>query len=930
MSGMPDGDGSAGGMFFLSGLRLWKLWLKIFAGGESMKLKDLGRYGIPESVLAAWQSRQGEYLLPLQEKAVRFGILDDKRGEGRNNLLITAPTSAGKSFCGEIAAIGALMHRRKAVMLVPLKSIAEEKYNYYRRCYDDIGIKIIVASGDHPENDHAFESGDFDLALAIYEKFNRLLTINPAILRQLGLVIVDEMQMLSDPERGAELEMALTKTIITDAGPRIIALSAVLDDEKNLAQWLEAEVIREANRPVDLLLGVICNGHFKFRSFNSGLEGEEKIEIGGGGDLTEATIELLKKDDSRKLVFLKSRRDTINAAFKLAASSGWSPARETIANLEGEEPSFLIRALRQTLSRGVAFHNADLTPSQRTAIEQGYLSGEIKIIFTTTTLAMGVNLPAELVLLETMKYSDSGTDGKAALVPITVAEFQNIAGRAGRFRIGRNIQSGRAAIMADSDFEYEVLWSGYIDAPRGERLESVLKNREFDDILLDFVVYENGTRKITIENLLNKTFFHFCGDSYDAAAIKNCLEKLSQLALLRPDHTPTPVGLVSAGSGITVQIYGNYRRLLDIRYPETLLGWLFLALSGGRINPALIGLSRLEFYNRSYEKLLYQRYDNYINELDLYAERQLGRETLDFRTAAILKAVFLLTEWADGADVESLEPRYQLHHGQIISLADTAGWLIGSLARLIEANEADSPVAARLDEYAFRVQFGIEPEMNEIYYRMRRILNRKDYKILAQHEIRSLRDLVSAGSDKLAEFIKPESKLARVIQEIDNLNEEDKMQNQINLGNCPVKTGHQNPVNFSSRFGAYPARVELDGRYEGERYLIIIDGFPIRLTGKSFKYLVKLAHSRLTNNDGWIYKDDIEVGFNQARYLYRLKQEINHDGGSPWPVFENNRLGYYRLDLEPSKISLNFDNLREHPDYELRQIAERFSPRQAG
>lgn len=124
--------------------------------------------------------------------------------------------------------------------------------------------------------------------------------------------------------------------------------------------------------------------------------------------------------------------------------------------------------------------------------------------------------------------------------------------------------------------------------------------------------------------------------------------------------------------------------------------------------------------------------------------------------------------------------------------------------------------------------------------------------------------------------------------------------------------------------GFRPALLELDGSYQGERYLVRIDGFPIRLTGKSFKYLVKLAYARLTHPEGWAYKDDIEVGFNQARYLYRLKQEINAGtgGNHPWQIFENNRLGYYRLDIEPARISLNLENLKSHPDYELRHIAE--------
>ncbi len=117
-----------------------------------------------------------------------------------------------------------------------------------------------------------------------------------------------------------------------------------------------------------------------------------------------------------------------------------------------------------------------------------------------------------------------------------------------------------------------------------------------------------------------------------------------------------------------------------------------------------------------------------------------------------------------------------------------------------------------------------------------------------------------------------------------------------------------------------PETIEIDGTFEQERYLVKINGFPVRLTGKSFKYLTKLAWSRMKRDPGWVYKEDIEVGFNQARYLYRMKNEIKEGVQSGWPIIENNRLGYYRLNIDPEKIRINTDNLREHPDYEIRSL----------
>jgi len=118
-----------------------------------------------------------------------------------------------------------------------------------------------------------------------------------------------------------------------------------------------------------------------------------------------------------------------------------------------------------------------------------------------------------------------------------------------------------------------------------------------------------------------------------------------------------------------------------------------------------------------------------------------------------------------------------------------------------------------------------------------------------------------------------------------------------------------------------PESVEVDGECYKERFLIRINGFPVRLTGKSFKYFTRLAWSRLHSESGWVYKEDLESGFNQARYLYRMKNEIAAAFTSSWAVIENNRLGYYRLDIDPSRIDIDLDNIKDHPDYEVNSLA---------
>lgn len=135
-----------------------------------------------------------------------------------------------------------------------------------------------------------------------------------------------------------------------------------------------------------------------------------------------------------------------------------------------------------------------------------------------------------------------------------------------------------------------------------------------------------------------------------------------------------------------------------------------------------------------------------------------------------------------------------------------------------------------------------------------------------------------------------------------------------------IVTSPVNQSGISPMLFVQPEMIEIDGSYEKERYLVKINGLPVRLTGKSFKYFIKLAWSRLNGESGWIYKEEIEHGFNQARYLYRMKGEINRGLNAEWPIVENNRLGYYRLNADPSKIRINIDNLKNHPDYEVRAL----------
>ena len=893
-----------------------------------MKVGDLEKYGIPSRVIKRWRTRQGEYLLPVQQTAVQKKLLGNSgewQKQKEHNMIISAPTSSGKSFCAEMSAIQSLASRHKVVMLFPLKSLIEEKYRLFDETYAPLGIKTLILTGDHPENDKLFLFGDYHIALCIYEKFDSFLTSSLDILKNIGLVVVDEIQTIAEPGRGAVLEQLLTKIKSSVYTPSILGLSAVIGDDNSsagkLASWLDASVVEERIRPVELIRGVAAEGTYRFRSFNSHIDGEESFEsTDASDDPFELFTRQVKTSCGSTLIFLKSRIETVNAALKLAYVVDWQEATEAVEKLSSEEPSFLVRSLKQALSKGVAFHNADLTQKQRTVIEQAFINKEIKAIFSTTTLAMGVNLPADTVYLETLKYASGKYGGKPSLVPVSRAEFDNMTGRAGRLLSGGLQSKGKAIVLARSEFDRDILWSSYISCEQSEEFESAFYSRPIEDWLLNMIASGLITSRNNkdAEALFAKTFCgQFGGLANDFPAL---FDQLVMLGMVVEDSATsllavTPFGRAATKYNLSVSEATYYRYVVNENIPDSPFGWLSLVLSGtGWSLPPSI-LNRYEQLSGTPLRMFYQEYESFADEAVLLLGENYRHKQLSFRQAASLKAVLLLEQWRQLVPVQTLEERFQMHLGQIMSLGETAGHLLSSVSELMQSEERDMPLKKKLADLSFSVRFGLPAEFRAVYESFGDLLNRSDFSVLQNAGIMSLGDFCAMEESVQKMFLIGKDKLMKINEKIELIKEEVQMDSRTN-------SVAVNDAGMMSMMFSEPEMIEIDGSYESERYLIKINGLPVRLTGKSFKYFIKLAWSRVYGESGWIYKDEIENGFNQARYLYRMKNEVGRGVSSDWSIFENNRLGYYRLNIDPSKIKINMENIKNHPDYEVRMLVE--------
>jgi len=416
-----------------------------------MKIKSLKDYGIPYYILDIWEKHYSPYLLPIQEEAVRdYGVLDgggrvnDRAGrmnptptfamterekvrndrnhphpalspqgrgdieesspQGREldykNLLVVAPTSSGKTFIGEMAAITQLIHQKKVLYLVPLRCLAEEKYRHFKNLYGNCGLEIVVSTRNHKVDDYRIIQGNYQIAVMVYEKFYSFLLQHPRFLLDVSLVVLDEMQLIHHPKWGPLLEDIIDHLRRKDGTLRIIALSAWIENQEALRKWFSAPALISPQRPVELRKGMVREGIFKYITppdnhtyqreifFN-----QEAVQDNCFGDYLLETVRYFIKQNESTLIFFSTSAETRKWAKWLASRLESTPTSSAIEELKEMEETLSRDELLELLPKRVAYHNQDLTWEERNLVETYLKKGEIKVICATNILALGITIP---------------------------------------------------------------------------------------------------------------------------------------------------------------------------------------------------------------------------------------------------------------------------------------------------------------------------------------------------------------------------------------------------------------------------------------------------------------------------------------------------------------------------------------------------------
>ena len=432
----------------------------------SANIYDLAETGISKFVLDVWAERFPEGLNRLQTMAVNeYQILDSA------SVLVVAPTSAGKTFVGEMAAIRAISEGRKVVFLLPYRALVNEKFEEFEAIYaDKLGLRVIHCSGDYLDQTGLFVKGKFDIAILTYEMFLSLAVGQPFILHRLGLVVLDEAQFIADTNRGISIELLLTYLRVArkwGVQPQLVLLSATIGELNHFHEWLDVQALISDSRPVPLEIGVLDRrGTYEYLS----VEGKQLttqflspsliIQRGkkpSSQDVIVPLVRALLADQKAKekiLIFRNQRGSTEGCANYLANELGLPPAETVIQSLPAHDLSSASASLRRALAGGTAFHNTNLIRDERVLIERAFRDsdGPVIVLTATTTVAAGVNTPASTVIIVEHDYPWEGTT-------LSVAEVKNMAGRAGRLGFREN---GTAIILAVSPLQRQQLFRKYV------------------------------------------------------------------------------------------------------------------------------------------------------------------------------------------------------------------------------------------------------------------------------------------------------------------------------------------------------------------------------------------------------------------------------------------------------------------------------------
>ena len=345
---------------------------------------DMKRLKIPKEFKNVLLNYGNTKLLPVQYLAIKEGLL---KGE---DLLVVSATGSGKTLVGELAGITQALKGKKFVFLTPLVALANQKYRDFKKKYSKLGLKVAIKVGRNrvkakgelnlPDSDVS----KADIVVATYEGIDYLLRNgNSNSLSNLGVVLIDEIHMIDDEDRGTRLNGLIKRVKHLYPKTQIIGLSATVKNPDFLADEFNMKLVEYSERPVPL------ERHLVYVRNEA-----QKRHIMQRLVKREFNTKSKKGFRGQTIIFTNSRRKT-----------------HQIANF-----------LSNKHINAHAYH-AGLSYYKKEKIEKDFDKGRISCVVTTAALAAGVDFPASQDIFDSLVMGNKW---------INPNEFAQMLGRAGR------------------------------------------------------------------------------------------------------------------------------------------------------------------------------------------------------------------------------------------------------------------------------------------------------------------------------------------------------------------------------------------------------------------------------------------------------------------------------------------------------------------
>ncbi|MEI7434265.1 MAG: ATP-dependent DNA helicase [Methanomicrobiales archaeon] len=679
-----------------------------------MKIEELPISGH----LKAYYKKAGiSDLYPPQEECIRKGMFD------RKNLLVAIPTASGKTLVAEMAMHHHIGKSGKCLYIVPLKALASEKFDEFSRK----DVRVGISTGDLDRRDESL--GKNDIIVATSEKVDSLIRNSAPWLKDISLLVVDEVHLIDSPDRGATLEMVITKMRYRNPDMQVIALSATIGNPGVLARWMDAELVTSEWRPVDLRQGVFYNGKIRFHEVCRQVETVSKYD---DLNLCMDTI----TEGGQCLVFVSSRKNA--EAFAKRAASAFK-----LENSELKELSERIKKLAETdndkllaacVESGAAFHHAGLKREARATIEEGFRKGHIRCISSTPTLAAGLNLPARRVIIRDYRRFTSGE----GMVPIPVREYHQMAGRAGRPHLD---PYGEAVLIAKDDQDVDALFEWYIDAPAEDVYSQCGTETTLCTHILSLIASGFVRSREELSTFMDRTFFLY--QHKQSRVIPRVIAQVIEF-LLTTEMITENGGILSAtefGSLIS-QLY------IDPRGADAIVSGMCSAEEYSDIGLLQLICSTPDMYTLYVSNKDIPYLDRFLGDRgdELWLPLPADEEEVYYRG---LKTTMLLQDWANELSDTMICERYSVGPGDIYSMVDSVNWLLHATSRL---TPMFSPrFRNQVREFEYCMKYGVKRELLPLV-KIRNI-GRVRARRLFNSGITTNEDLRSAGKDRVAQIL---------------------------------------------------------------------------------------------------------------------------------------------------------------------------------